>query len=418
MGHAVRANYLYAGVADLYTETGEDSLWYCLNSIWNDVAQHKLYITGGCGALYDGVSPDAISYNPADIQEVHQAYGRAYQLPNTTAHNETCANIGNVLWNWRMLLASGKAQYADALEQSLYNSVLSGTSLDGTRFFYTNPLRAYHAFPYDLRWSGGREPYITLSNCCPPNLGRTLAEVDGYMYSISAKGLWLNLYGGNHLSTRLPDNTPLQLTQQTEYPWDGHITLTLEKAPEKEISFFLRIPGWCKNPSIKINGHPLTTRLIPGEYAEIRRTWHKGDNIILDLPMTATLMEANPQVEETRGQVAVRRGPIVYCLESPDLPSNTGILRIALPVGSKFQTIPMHIGHNTFMGLTTIGKLLPDPIRSDSAAAIQHQSSATLSLYREVPQRPAKDIPITLIPYYAWANRGQSDMTVWMEAFQ
>jgi DUF1680 family protein len=139
MGHAVRANYLYAGVADVVAETGDDSLEKCLEAIWKDVTEHKLYITGGCGALYDGVSPDAVSYDPTHIQEVHQAYGRDYQLPNTTAHNETCANIGNMLWNWRMLLTSGDGRYADVLEQSLYNSVLSGVSLDGNRYFYTNP---------------------------------------------------------------------------------------------------------------------------------------------------------------------------------------------------------------------------------------------------------------------------------------
>jgi len=400
MGHAVRANYLYAGVADLYTETGEDSLWYCLDKIWKDVTQHKLYITGGCGALYDGVSPDATSYNPAQIQEVHQAYGRAYQLPNTTAHNETCANIGNMLWNWRMLLASGQARYADALEQALYNSVLSGASLDGTRFFYTNPLRASRSFPYDLRWSGGREPYITLSNCCPPNLGRTLAEVADYMYSLSDKGLYLNLYGGNKLSTHLPDGAPLRLVQQTAYPWDGHIILTLEKAPIKDFSIFLRIPGWCKGATIKVNGQPVNSNIIPGDYAEIHRYWHTGDDITLDLPMPAVLVVANPLVEEVRGQVAVRRGPVVYCLESPDLPG-ADVLRIALPATAKFKIVPMHIGSHSFTALSTIARLLP--------------TADTTALYQELPQTPARNITITLIPYYAWANRGPSDMTVWMD---
>jgi len=404
MGHAVRANYLYAGVADLYAETGEDSLWYCLDKIWDDVAHRKLYITGACGALYDGVSPDAISYSPAEIQQVHQAYGRAYQLPNTTAHNETCANIGNVLWNWRMLLASGKAAYADALEQSLYNSVLSGANLDGERFFYTNPLRAYRPFPYDLRWSGGREPYIALSNCCPPNLGRTLAEVAGYMYCVSDKGLWLNLYGGNHLSAHLPDGTPLEITQQTEYPWDGKITLILTQVPSKEFSVFLRIPGWCKNASLQVNGSETNSHTAPGAYVEVRRPWKKGDVITLNLPMAAVLIGANPMVEETRGQAAVRRGPIVYCLESTDLPPGSDILRIAIPVQANLKSMPMHIGSSTFMGLTTIAKLLP--------------STSDKALYQEISQTPANDIPITLIPYYAWANRGPSDMTVWMDVIR
>ncbi|HEY4206934.1 MAG TPA: glycoside hydrolase family 127 protein [Puia sp.] len=404
MGHAVRANYLYAGVADIYMQTGEDSLWYCLNKIWTDVAQHKLYITGGCGALYDGVSPDAISYNPAQIQEVHQAYGRDYQLPNTTAHNETCANIGNMLWNWRMLLASGQARYADALEQALYNSVLSGASLDGTRFFYTNPLRASRNFPYDLRWSGGREPYITLSNCCPPNLGRTLAEVADYMYSLSGKGLYLNLYGGNKLSTHLPDGSAFQLTEQTAYPWDGHIALAIERAPAKNFSIFLRIPGWCKTASLKVNGQPVRTTITPGQYAEVHRTWNKGDAITLDLPMPATLLEANPLVEETRGQVAVRRGPVVYCLESPDFPGNIDILRIALPATAIFKTMPMHIGGHSLTALSTTAKLLP--------------LSDTTRLYQEVSKKMAAEIPVTLIPYYAWANRGPSDMTVWIDVIR
>jgi hypothetical protein len=404
MGHAVRANYLYAGVADIYMQTGEDSLWYCLNKIWTDVAQHKLYITGGCGALYDGVSPDAISYNPAQIQEVHQAYGRDYQLPNTTAHNETCANIGNMLWNWRMLLASGQARYADALEQALYNSVLSGASLDGTRFFYTNPLRASRNFPYDLRWSGGREPYITLSNCCPPNLGRTLAEVADYMYSLSGKGLYLNLYGGNKLSTHLPDGSAFQLTEQTAYPWDGHIALAIERAPAKNFSIFLRIPGWCKTASLKVNGQPVRTTITPGQYAEVHRTWNKGDAITLDLPMPATLLEANPLVEETRGQVAVRRGPVVYCLESPDFPGNIDILRIALPATATFKTMPMHIGGHSLTALSTTAKLLP--------------LSDTTRLYQEVSKKMAAEIPVTLIPYYAWANRGPSDMTVWIDVIR
>ncbi|HVW59403.1 MAG TPA: glycoside hydrolase family 127 protein [Puia sp.] len=401
MGHAVRANYLYAGVADLYAETGEDSLWYCLDKIWHDVVERKLYITGACGALYDGVSPDATSYNPAEIQEVHQAYGRAYQLPNTTAHNETCANIGNVLWNWRMLLASGKAQYADALEQSLYNSVLSGASLDGERFFYTNPLRSYHSFPYQLRWEDGRQPYIALSNCCPPNLGRTLAEVAGYMYCISEKGLWVNLYGGNRLSTSLEDGSSLRVIQKTEYPWDGKIVLTLQQAPSKDLSIFLRIPGWCKNASLRINGKATTNALTPGTYAEVHRTWKKGDIITLEIPMPAELITANPMVEETRGQIAVRRGPVVYCLESPDLPRGTDILRIAMPLDAGIKPLPMHIGKSRFMGLATTAKVLPD----DTGRL----------LYREVSRQPARDVPVTLIPYYAWANRGQSDMTVWME---
>lgn len=399
MGHAVRANYLYAGVADVVAETGDDSLRDCLNAIWSDVTRRKLYITGGCGALYDGVSPNATSYNPAQIQEVHQAYGRDYELPNTTAHNETCANIGNVLWNWRMLLLTGQAQYADVLEQSLYNSVLSGVSLDGNDYFYTNPLRASRVLPDNLRWSGGRVPYITLSNCCPPNLARTIAEVADYMYAVNEKGLWVNLYGGNTLSTMIGGSS-LWLTQETDYPWNGKVMLTLQHAPSAAYSIFLRIPGWCHGATLSVNGRPVTSAPASGTYAEVHRVWHPGDVIVLDLPMSAVLIEANPLVEETRGQVAVRRGPIVYCLESPDLSAGS-IFNIAIPANINLRPVPATIGRTRFMALEGTARLLP--------------VTSGINLYHEISKAPAREVQVRLIPYYAWANRGPSDMTVWMD---
>jgi uncharacterized protein len=397
MGHAVRANYLYAGVADVVAETGDDSLWHCLDAIWKDVTNRKMYITGGCGALYDGVSPDAVSYNPAKIQEVHQAYGRDYQLPNTTAHNETCANIGNVLWNWRMLLVTGNARYMDVLEQALYNSVLSGVSLDGDRYFYTNPLRASLDLPYTLRWAGGRQEYISLSNCCPPNLARTIAESADYAYCTNNKGLWVNLYGGNQLHTNR-----ITLDQETDYPWNGKITLRISKVSADPFSIFLRIPGWCPNASLLVNSKPFSTPVPPGAYAEIHRSWKPGDIITLDLSMPAVLMQANPLVEETRGQVAVQRGPVVYCLESPDLPKDERVPDIALPSSIALKPVPMEIGTSRFMALEGQADLLP------------HNPG---KLYEPLPRTPAKTVPIRLIPYYAWANRGRSDMSVWLTLY-
>ncbi|SDM09850.1 hypothetical protein SAMN05421823_110156 [Catalinimonas alkaloidigena] len=401
MGHAVRANYLYAGVADVYAETGEDSLMHALDAIWDDLMQHKMYITGACGALYDGVSPQGTSYQPSEIQQVHQAYGREYQLPNLTAHNETCANIGNVLWNWRMLQVTGEARFADVLELSLYNSVLSGVSLDGQRFFYTNPLRVSQDLPYELRWAGQRQEYIALSNCCPPNAVRTVAEVSNYLYSVSDQGVWVNLYGGNRLDTKLADGTRLKLTQTTEYPWDGNIRLTLEQTPKKNLSFFLRIPGWSQGATLQINGEPQQVPLTAGTYAEVNRKWKKGDVIELRLPMEAKLVEANPLVEETRNQVAVKRGPIVYCLESTDLPQGEKMANVALPVGMKFQPKRMQIDGSAVMSLEGQAELLEEP-------TWQNQ------LYREVTPRQPKPASVRLIPYYAWGNRGQSDMSVWL----
>jgi uncharacterized protein len=400
MGHAVRANYLYAGVADVYAETGEDSLLTCLKMIWDDVVHKKMYVTGACGALYDGVSPYGTSYNPTEIQKTHQAFGRAYQLPNMTAHNETCANIGNVLWNWRMLQITGQAKYADVLELALYNSVLSGISLDGNKFFYTNPLSHSDEFPYKLRWSGGRVEYISLSNCCPPNTVRTISEVSNYLYSVSAKGLWFNLYGANTLTTKLKDGSPIALTQETNYPWDGNIKITLTKAPKKDVSLFLRIPGWSKNARISVNGKVRNVPVIPGEYSELPGKWSAGDVIELNLPMTATLLEANPLVEETRNQVAVKRGPVVYCLESADL-AGTDVFAIAIPTSITLKTRMIKIEDSNILSLEGEAKLIENSGWKDQ-------------LYKEVSPVELRSVPIRLIPYFAWGNRGSSDMTIWM----
>jgi len=393
MGHAVRANYLYAGVADVVAETGDGSLRRNLDSIWQDVTEHKMYITGGCGALYDGVSPDAVSYSPPDIQEVHQAYGRAYQLPNETAHNETCANIGNVLWNWRMLLLTGEVRYADVMEEALYNSVLSGVDLDGGHWFYTNPLRVARDFPYTLRWSGGRVPYIKLSNCCPPNLARTIAEVSGYAYSVNEKGVWVNLYGSNKL-----ESAGARIEQVTDYPWNGRVKLVVTRL---EGALFLRIPGWCHGAVVTVNGKLFAAGLEGGRYVEVRRGWKAGDVVEVDMPMPAVLVEANPLVEEDRGQVAVRRGPIVYCLESMDMPGGASVFRVEVPVGVQLAPVAMRIGNSRMMGLEGNLRLLPD---------------GRGGLYREVSKAPVKTVKVRLVPYYAWDNRGQGDMTVWMPA--
>jgi DUF1680 family protein len=184
---------LYAGAADVYLETGDAALWAPLEAIWKNVTQQKMYITGGCGSLYDGASPDG-SVEQEKITRVHQAYGRNYQLPNLTAHNETCAAIGNMLWNWRMFLATGEARYVDIVELALYNAVLSGISAEGTDYFYVNPLRHVEPLPTKLRWSRQRVPFVT-SYCCPPNVLRTLAEVNGLAYSKTANSVWVNLYG-------------------------------------------------------------------------------------------------------------------------------------------------------------------------------------------------------------------------------
>jgi DUF1680 family protein len=323
-GHAVRANYLLAGVADIYAETGDSTLLHTLNGLWEDVINKKMYVTGGCGALYDGVSVDGISYNPDTVQKVHQSYGKNYQLPNLSAHNETCANIGNLLWNRRMLELTGDAKYADIVELTLYNSILSGVSMNGEDFFYTNPLAASRNYPYQLRWMGGRQPYIALSNCCPPNTVRTIAEVNNYCYSIDSAGIYIDMYAGNVLKTRLKDGSSFSLEQQTDYPWEGTVRINIKEASANPLDIALRIPGWCQQASITINGKPVTAPanqpashsagqhihpstnqhsnqpILPASYYHLKRQWKAGDQITLTLDMPATLITSNPLVEETR----------------------------------------------------------------------------------------------------------------------
>jgi DUF1680 family protein len=397
-GHAVRANYLFAGVADVYAETGDQSLLSTLDILWDNVVNEKMYVTGGCGALYDGLSQEGISYKPDSIQKIQQAYGKDYQLPNKTAHNETCANIGNVLWNWRMLQLTGDAKYADVMELSLYNSVLSGISLDGNKFFYTNPLAASKDYPYDLRWSGGRSKYISKSNCCPPNTIRTIAEVSDYMYSIGEDGLYVNMYGGNTLSTKLKDGTAIHLEQVSNYPWDGSIVMTLKENTGKPFTVHLRVPAWCKSYSFKVNGK-LQNKLVANSGYISCVLSHSGDKIELNLDMPPVLLESNPLVEETRNQVTVKRGPIVYCLESSDMPG-LNVFDIVIPSSIKLQPMPMKIDIGNVVGLTGEARLL-------------QKTNWKNTLYKEV-NTSSTPVKIKLIPYYAWANRGQSDMTVWI----
>jgi DUF1680 family protein len=399
-GHAVRANYLFAGVTDLFAETGDETLLQTLDLMWDDVVNHKMYVTGGCGALYDGLSFEGISYNPDSIQKIQQAYGKDYQLPNKTAHNETCANIGNLLWNWRMLQISGDSKYADVMELSLYNSILSGISMDGNKFFYTNPLASAKDYPYDLRWSGARQKYISKSNCCPPNSVRTLAEINNYMYSIGEKGLYINMYGGNTLNTKLHDGKDFKLEQKTDYPWSGNIVIEIRNTVGNSSIIFFRIPGWCKKYKFNVNGKQRHNVLdSENGYVGVKGEWKCGDKIELVLDMPVTLLESNPMVEETKNQVTVKRGPIVYCLESEDLPGKN-IFDVLLPGSIKLKAVPMKIDIGNVMALTGEAKILS----SNNWKNI---------LYNELNTKTS-NVKIKLIPYYSWANRGDSDMTVWM----
>jgi uncharacterized protein len=426
-GHAVRANYLYAGAADLFLETGDTNLWQPLETIWTNVVTEKMYITGGCGALYDGASPDGAK-DQKIITRVHQAYGRDYQLPNTTAYSETCANIGNVLWNWRMFLATGEAKFMDVVELALYNSVLSGGSLDGTNFFYTNPLRVTDPLPVELRWSRTRVPYVS-SFCCPPNLVRTIAESADYAYGKSADTVWVNLYGGSTLATELPGGQKIRLTQETDYPWNGRVRITINECGGAEFALKLRVPGWTgsgdgarlwaetqpqrgeksgdaaagasQTAALRINDRPMETSVVPGSYVELKRVWQPGDFVDLDLPMPPRLMEANPLVEEDANQVAIQRGPVVYCLESPDLPRDTRLADVVVPAD-------IHL-------TARYDQQLLDGIVVLEGQALAHPAENWKGkLYREFQPAGLRPVSVRFIPYSVWANRGPSEMSVWL----
>ena len=408
VGHAVRANYLYAGAADYLAEAEDPRLERAVTAVAQDVATRKLYVTGMTGALYDGASPDG-SAKHASIKTVHQAYGRDYQLPNLTAYNETCATIGYAMWAWRMLLMTGDSRYADQFEQSFYNGVLPGISLEGKHYFYVNPLRTDQAFDWPLRWSRTRTPNIKSSFCCPPNVVRMIAEAHNYVYTLSTQRLWVNLYAASVLDTRWPGGGKLRVRQETDYPWSGAIQLTIEAAPAEEFTLALRIPGWLPDGSAEatINGERVTGRIASGRYLEIRRPWRSGDRVTLQLPFAPTLWESNPLVEETRDQVALRVGPLVYCVEAHDLPAGARLADVRLS-STASATAGAATASDERIGATPVRTWLLD-------GALQSGAPWPSDLlYRPLASSETQRLRLKFVPYFAWGNRGQADMTVWL----
>ena len=389
MGHAVRANYLYAGVADLYAETGEAQLMKNLSAIWDDIIQHKIYLMGGCGALYDGVSPDGTTYDQPSIQQIHQAYGRQFQLPQEAAHNEICAQIGMLLFSWRMFQVTGESKYIDNIENELYNGILSGISLNGKDYFYTEALRRTAEFPYTMRWPKQRQHYISCF-CCPPNTTRTLCQAQEYAYSLSGDTLFVNLYGENVLKTR-----DLEVEQSTNYPWEGKVKLMIKKAKRLSCVRF-HIPEWCGKYDLQVNGETVVSSPI------LTRKFKKGDVIEISFEMRPRLIEANPLVEEAKNQVAVKRGPVVYCLEGQDIEGGYRISDLAIPSDIQWKEKPMTIEGHQFIAL------------EGDALLLNQEKWNNHTLYREVTATPSKNVKVRLIPYYAWDNRGNQDMSLWL----
>src|SRR4029077_18912931 len=316
-GHAVRAMYACCGATDYYLETGDQAYLKTLNVLWKDLVSAQMYVTGGVGARSQG-----------------EAFGDSYELPNATAYGESCAAIGNMMWNWRVAAATGEARYADVIERALYNGINSGMSLDGTLYCYRNPLA------FDP--SGGDKIRNTWydTTCCPPNLERTFASLPGYFYSTSKDGLYLHLYDNSQLDWHLEDGTGLKVVQKTNFPWDGSAEITVTLAKPTEFTFYLRIPGWSDGTKVMVNGKPVAGA-VAGQYLALRRNWSSGDVINVKLGMTPQVIEASPRVVEDYGRVTVQRGPLVYCLEQLDQPDGVALVDVSLDMrqqsGSQFH---------------------------------------------------------------------------------
>ena len=365
VGHAVRATYMYAGMADVAALTGDQGYIHAIDTIWDNIVSKKMYITGGIGSTNDG-----------------EAFGANYELPNTTAYNETCAAIGMVYVNHRLFLLHGDSKYYDVLERTLYNGLISGVSLEGDAFFYPNPLEVKKERKYQRQaWFG--------CACCPSNISRFIPSLPGYVYAVKDNDVYVNLFMGN-TSTLQVKGKPVTLKQETAYPYSGEVKLVIEEA-NQPFTMKVRIPGWARNEampsdlyafadglqsqySVKINGEVIKTELQQG-YCSISRDWKAGDVVELSFDLQPRLVKANNQVEADRGRVAVQCGPIVYCAESPDneQPIDSIILNGLTQLKVEWQPEKLH-------GINQI----------------------------------VTDNGVTLIPYYAWAHRGVSDMEVWI----
>jgi DUF1680 family protein len=372
-GHAVRAQYLYAGMTDLAAIQHDQPILDAVMKIWNDATTRKQYITGGVGARENG-----------------EAFDDPYVLPNDAAYAETCAATANLLWNHRMFLLTGESKYMDVFERVLYNGFLGGVSIEGNKFFYVNPMSSNGKKDFGNGEPARRSPWFGI-NCCPSNVARFLPSLPGYIYALRNNELFINLFAGSQTEVTMSE-TPVKIEQQTNYPWDGNIKITV--SPKKAIAFpiLIRVPGWANNqpmpgdlyryvtqlpPSVKltINGQATATTIENG-YLKLFRTWKPGDVVALTLDMPVREVVANEKVKADIGKVAIERGPIVYCAEGVD---NGGqALNISQSINQKYTP---EFRNNLLGGVVVL--------------------------------KSAGAKPATLIPYYAWNNRGATEMTVW-----
>jgi DUF1680 family protein len=393
-GHAVRAQYYCAGLVDVYSETGAEELRRTALDAWASLIGARSYVTGGVGGRWIG-----------------ESVGRDYELPNESSYAETCAGIASVFWAWRHLMLDGDAQYADALERALHNAVLVGMSLRGDEWSYVNPLATDGGTEEDpwiwdpllqaiLRNLPSRRTPWHECTCCPPNLIRLLASLPGYFYSTDDRGLWVHLYAPSSVTAG-----GLTLTQRTDYPWDGQVEFDVRPVgPPGERSLYLRIPGWCARADLHVNDVPRPVGR-PGTYAEVRRDWQDGDRVALDLSMPAVALECHPRVRENRDAVALCRGPLVYCLESIDQP-DVDVLEAGLAI-DRLSDLATEYRADLLGGVAVLRTTGRVPV--DAYGDLYQPLGADR-------RRARRDVDLTAIPYFAWANRGPSAMTVWMRA--
>jgi hypothetical protein len=375
-GHAVRAMYASSGATDYYAETGKTEYKDTLDRLWSDLNRHKMYVTGGVGSRSDG-----------------EAFGDPYELPNAQAYTESCAAIGNMMWNFRMLAVSGDAKYTDIMERALYNGINSGMSLNGTLYCYRNPL-ASNGEKIRNEW------YDT--DCCPPNLERILASLPGYFYATSKAGVYVHFYHNSELNWHLDNGTGLKMTQRTDYPWKGDVSITVTPAQPAEFTIYTRIPGWSATSTVTVNGS-LVNGAASGHYLGINRRWNPGDRLELHFDMQPRLLAANPQVIEDNGKVAVQRGPLVYCMEQLDEPGQIGDLLLAKSQAA-FES---EYNANLLGGILVLKHAGEEYAPSLSSEPLYEPLDTSQA-------RKTKPVELTLIPYYAWANRERTPMEVWI----
>lgn len=400
IGHAVRANYLYSGVADLYLETGDPDYEKMLDKVWNSLIKHKIYINGGCGALYNGVSP----YGNFFIdQKVHQAYGYEYQLPNITAYNETCASVGLVMWAHRMFVIKKEAHYYDLLEKTMLNLNLAAISLDGRKYFYENMLRRTKELEYELVWPLTRTEYIT-SYCCPPNVARVIAESSEYAYSVSDDGLYIGMYGANEASIQLGNGSTFMIEQDTQYPYNGNIKLTIKPLTIKgEAKVNVRIPSWVEDGYI-VDGQGIKHQLTGKDantFIGVSIDSEKESTIEIMFDMEVRLTRAHPMVEENTNQVAVEKGPLLYCVESPDI-DVASIDDIMLTPNQCFEEDTYKVLDREILALET------------EVLVMKRKNTKQDDLYQKLDFQGFEKKKMRLIPYFAWDNRGVGEMKIWL----